>query len=103
MEEKEPDTFLSYTNASLTDYLQMKMNFHSEAHQEYSKEYNKIGRKYPKVIDALENEENLEDYEFTNEEIKAILKLRKLEFDVRAFENEICFRLGINEILKFKV
>ena len=47
-----------------------------------SKEYNRICIIYPKVIEVLENEDELENYEFTNEEIKAIIKLRKLEFQV---------------------
>lgn len=63
MKNEKFDTFLNYTDTSLTDYLQMKINTHSKAHQAYSKEYNRIGIIYPKVIEALENEDELENYD----------------------------------------
>ena len=37
MKNEKFDTFLNYTDTSLTDYLQMKINTHSKAHQAYSK------------------------------------------------------------------
>ena len=103
MEKIENETFLNYTNSCLTDYLQEKINFYSPVHKRYKKEYNEVLNRYPNVIKGFEDVGDTYNIEFTKEELQAFLKLRKIELEVRAFENEICFKLGINEILKFKI
>ena len=103
MNKKESETFLNYPYSCLADYLQEKINFNSVVHRKYNKKYDEVSQIYPNVIKALEDVDYLDNIEFTKEEMKAILTLRKLELQTRSYENEICFKLGINEILNFKI
>lgn len=89
-------TFLDYTDAELTEYIQEKLDFKSEKYKKFSKMYDEIYNKYPRVIKVFEDSTPIV---LNEEEMKALMQLKEQDTLLRDDEDKLCFKLGIKEIL----
>lgn len=101
MELKENDTFLSYELNGFADWIEeqkRKYTFETKEYKELQKEYNEISEKYPNAVEVFED---LKCITLTEEEMKALIALRKIDIDMGSMEKELCFRLGMKEVINF--
>lgn len=89
-------TFLDYTDADLTEYIQEKLDFKSDKYRKFSKMYDEINEKYPRVIKVFEDSTPIV---LNEEEMKALMQLKEQDTLLRDDEDKLCFKLGIKEIL----
>lgn len=94
--EDTNSTFLDYTDADLSEYIQEKLDFKSEKYRKFSKMYDEINEKYPRVIEVFEDSKPIV---LNEEEMKALMQLKEQDTLLRDDENKLCFKLGIKEIL----
>ena len=101
MEIKDNDTFLNYEANNFSDWLEeqkRKYTFETKEYKELQKMYNEISEKYPNAIEVFED---LKPINLNKEEMKALVKLRKIDIDMGYMEKDLCFKLGIKEVLNF--
>lgn len=101
MELKENDTFLNYELNGFADWIEeqkRKYTFETTEYKELQKEYNEISKKYPNAVEVFED---LKCITLTEEEMKALIALRKIDIDMGSMEKELCFRLGMKEVINF--
>ena len=101
MELKENDTFLNYELNGFADWIEeqkRKYTFETTEYKELQKEYNEISKKYPNAVEVFED---LKCVTLTEEEMKALIALRKIDIDMGSMEKELCFRLGMKEVINF--
>lgn len=94
----EDKTFIEYSDAELDDYIEHKTDHSTEEYKKLKAEYNEIVNKYPRVLNVYSD---LEPIALNEEEMQMLVKLRKIDMEMRALENKLCFKLGMNEILNF--
>lgn len=94
--EDNNSTFLDYADADLMEYIQDKLDLKSEKYRKFSKMYEEIHQKYPRVIEVFEDSTPIV---LTEEEMKAFMQLREQDTILRDDEDKLCFKLGIKEIL----
>lgn len=98
---KERDTFLNYEANNFSDWLEeqkRKYTFETKEYKELQKSYNEISEKYPNAIEVFED---LEVIELNKEEMKALVELRKIDIDMGYMEKDLCFKLGMKEVINF--
>lgn len=93
---EDNSTFLDYTDAELTEYIQEKLDFKSEKYKKFSKMYDEINEKYPRVIKVFEDSTPIV---LNEEEMKALMQLKEQDTLLRDDEDKLCFKLGIKEML----
>lgn len=101
MELKENDTFFNYELNGFADWIEeqkRKYTFETTEYKELQKEYNEISKKYPNAVEVFED---LKCVTLTEEEMKALIALRKIDIDMGSMEKELCFRLGMKEVINF--
>lgn len=101
MELKENDTFLNYELNGFADWIEeqkRKYTFGTKEYKELQKKYNEISKKYPNAVEVFED---LKCITLTEEEMKALIVLRKIDIDMGSMEKELCFRLGMKEVINF--
>lgn len=101
MKLKENDTFLNYELKGFADWIEeqkRKYTFETTEYKELQKEYNEISKKYPNAVEVFED---LNCINLTEEEMKALIALRKIDIDMGSMEKELCFRLGMKEVINF--
>lgn len=101
MEIKDNDTFLNYEANNFSDWLEeqkRKYTFETKEYKELQKKYNEISEKYPNAIEVFED---LKPINLNKEEMKALVKLRKIDIDMGYMEKDLCFKLGMKEVLNF--
>lgn len=94
----EDKTFIDFCPSDLDDYIQHKTDFTTEEYKNLRAKYKKISQEYPNVISVMED---LKTINLTEEEMKGLIELRKVELAMRTLEVKLCFKLGMNEILNF--
>lgn len=94
----EDKTFIEFSPTDLDEYIIHKTDFNTEQYKKLRKKYNQIAEKYPNVISVMED---LKPITLTEQEMKGLIELRKVELDMRSLEVKLCFKLGMNEILNF--
>lgn len=92
------ETFLDYSDSEFDEYIIENSDYTSEKYKELRNKYREITDKYPNVTAVYDD---LEVRILSKEEMKALLELRQVELDMRSYENKICFKLGIKEIINF--
>ena len=101
MEIKYNDTFLNYEANNFSDWLEeqkRKYTFETKEYKELQKKYNEISEKYTNAIEVFED---LKPINLNKEEMKALVKLRKIDIDMGYMEKDLCFKLGMKEVLNF--
>lgn len=101
MEIKDNDTFLNYEANNFSDWLEeqkRKYTFETKEYKELQEKYNEISEKYPNAIEVFED---LKPINLNKEEMKALVKLRKIDIDMGYMEKDLCFKLGMKEVLNF--
>jgi hypothetical protein len=101
IEMKDEDTFLNYECNGLSEWIEMQKRKYTLGTKEYKdllKKYKEISQKYPNVIEVFEN---LKPIVLTNEEMKALVELRKIDIDMGCMEKNLCFKLGMKEVINF--
>ena len=99
-DDEDSKTFFEYVKDDFQDYLEGKRYSFSAYNKRYSniqKEISKIKENSPNLLEILENK-NATNLDI--DEVKALMKIRELEEDLYVIEKEICFKLGIKELLK---
>lgn len=91
-------TFLDYTDAELSEYLQNHIDFNSELYQRYKAKCRELEEKYPRALKVFEDSEPIV---LNEEEMKHLMELKEIDMEMRSDETKLCFKLGINEILNF--
>lgn len=94
----EDKTFIEFSPTDFDEYIIHKTDFNTEQYKKLRKKYNQIAEKYPNVISVMED---LKPITLTEQEMKGLIELRKVELDMRSLEVKLCFKLGMNEILNF--
>lgn len=92
---KEP-TFIDFSDADFNDYISRKSDFTSEQFKKLRKKYRQLGEKYPNIILV---HEDLKPTTLNKEEMKALVKLRRIELEMSGYELKLCFRLGMKEAI----
>lgn len=98
---KERDTFLNYEANNFSDWLEeqkRKYTFETKEYKDLQTKYNEISKKYPNTIEVFED---LKVIELNKEELKALVELRKIDIDMGYMEKDLCFKLGMKEVINF--
>ena len=98
---KDTDTFLNFPLNCLSEYIETQKRKYTLETPEYKKlmkRYREISEKYPNVIAVFED---LEPIVLNTEEMKALVELREIDINMGAIEKDLCFKLGMNEVINF--
>lgn len=101
IEKKDDDTFINYEGNELSEWIEeqkRKYTFGTREYKELQRKYNAISEKYPNVIEVFED---LKPIVLTEEEMKALVELREIDIHMGCMEKNLCFKLGIKEVLNF--
>ncbi len=101
MEVKENDTFINYELNGFSDWVEeqkRKYTFETKEYKELQKRYNEISEKYPNAIEVFED---LKPIVLNKEEMDALVELREIDIDMGCMEKELCFKLGMKEVINF--
>ena len=99
--KKDDDSFLNYNNNNFSEWLEeqkRKYCFDTPEYKELQDRYRKISEKYPNATEVFED---LEFIELNKEEQKALIELRKIDVEMGDMEKDLCFKLGIKEVMSF--
>ena len=99
--EKENDTFINYELNGFSDWVEeqkRKYTFETKEYKELQKRYNEISEKYPNAIEVFED---LKPIVLNKEEMDALVELREIDIDMGCMEKELCFKLGMKEVINF--
>lgn len=97
----ENDTFLNCEYNELPEWIEEQKRKYILGTKEYKKlqkEYAEIREKYPNVIEVFEC---LNPIELNKEEMKALVNLREVDIDMGIIERNLCFKLGMKEVINF--
>ncbi len=100
-ENKDNDTFINYPLNCLSEYIETqkrKYTLNTPEYKKLMKRYREISKKYPNTIAVFED---LEPIALTNDEIKALVELREIDLSIGSMEQNLCFKLGMKEIINF--
>ena len=98
---KDTDTFLNFPLNCLSEYIETQKRKYTLETPEYKrlmKRYREISEKYPKVISVFED---LEPIVLTKDEMKALVELREIDLTIGSLEKDLCFKLGMKEVINF--
>lgn len=101
LKTKECDTFLNNKKDEFSEWLEEQKNkytFETKEYKELQKKYNEISENYPNCIEVFED---LKPINLNIEEIKALIELRKIDIEMGNMEKDLCFKLGMKEIINF--
>lgn len=101
LNKDDNDTFLNFRLNCLSEYIETqkrKYVFDTEEYKEQQKKYREISEKYPNVIAVFED---LEPIVLNTEEMKALVELREIDINMGAIEKDLCFKLGMKEVINF--
>ena len=99
--KKEDSTFLNYENNNFSEWLEeqkRKYSFETPLYKELQNKYRKISEKYPNVIEVSED---FKPMALNKEEIEALIELRMIDSEMADMEKDLCFKLGMKEVLNF--
>lgn len=96
--DNNEDSFFDFTTSDFEDYVEENKDLTSEKYKKLRKKYKEIINRYPKLLTIMED---LEPVSLNDEEIKALVELRKIDIDMGYLEEKLCFKLGMQEILNF--
>ena len=99
--KKEDSTFLNYENNNFSEWLEeqkRKYSFETPLYKELQNKYRKISEKYPNVIEVSED---FKPMALNKEEIEALIELRMIDSEIADMEKDLCFKLGVKEVLNF--
>ena len=99
--KKEDSTFLNYENNNFSEWLEeqkRKYSFETPLYKELQNKYRKISEKYPNVIEVSED---FKPMALNKEEIEALIELRMIDSEMADMEKDLCFKLGVKEVLNF--
>lgn len=100
-EIKESDTFINYQANEFSEWVEeqkRKYTFETKEYKELQKRYNEISEKYPNAIEVFED---LEPIVLNKEEMKALVELREIDIEMGCMEKNLCFKLGMKEVINF--
>lgn len=95
-EDYKEQTFIDFSDADFNDYISRKSDFTSEQFKKLRKKYRQLGEKYPNIILV---HEDLKPITLNKEEMKALVKLRRIELEMSGYELKLCFKLGMKEAI----
>lgn len=98
---KENETFINYESNNFSEWLELqkrKHTFGTKEYKELQKKYNEISKRYPNTIEVFED---LKPLKLNDEEMKALVELRKIDIDMGYMEKDLCFKLGMKEVISF--
>jgi len=101
VEKKDQDTFLNYDNNNFSEWLEeqkQKYTFNTDDYKELNKMYKEISEKYPNATEVFED---LKPIVLNKEEMKALIELRKIDIEMGYLEKDLCFKLGMKEVINF--
>ncbi len=101
LEEKENDLFINFESNNFSEWLEeqnKKYTFITDEYKELLKRYKEISEKYPNVTEVFEN---LKPIVLNDEEMKALVELRKIDINMGYMEKDLCFKLGMKEVINF--
>lgn len=101
LKTKECDTFLNNKKDEFSEWLEEQKNkytFETKEYKELQKKYNEISENYPNCIEVFED---LKPINLNIEEIKVLIELRKIDIEMGNMEKDLCFKLGMKEIINF--
>lgn len=101
LKTKECDTFLNNKKDEFSEWLEEQKNkytFETKEYKELQRKYNEISENYPNSIEVFED---LKPINLNIEEIKALIELRKIDIEMGNMEKDLCFKLGMKEIINF--
>lgn len=101
LETKENDLFINYEGNNFSEWLEEqkeKYTFVTKEYKELSKRYKEISEKFPNATEVFED---LKPISLNDEEMKALIELRKIDIDMGYMEKDICFKLGMKEVINF--
>lgn len=101
LKTKECDTFLNNKKDEFSEWLENQKNkytFETKEYKELQRKYNEISENYPNTIEVFED---LKPINLNIEEIKALIELRKIDIEMGNMEKDLCFKLGMKEIINF--
>ena len=99
--KKEDSTFLNYENNNFSEWLEeqkRKYSLETSSYKELQNRYRKISEKYPNVIEVFED---FKPMALNKEEIEALIELRMIDSEMADMEKDLCFKLGVKEVLNF--
>ena len=99
--KKEDSTFLNYENNNFSEWLEVqkrKYSFDTLEYKELQNKYRKISEKYPNATEVFED---FKPMELNKEEVEALIELRKIDVEMGDMEKDLCFKLGMKEIINF--
>lgn len=95
------DTFLNFPLNCLSEYIETQKRKYTLDTPEYKKlmeRYREISEEYPNAISVFED---LEPIILTKDEMKALVELREIDLSIGSMEKDLCFKLGMKEIINF--
>ena len=92
--KKEDSTFLNYENNNFSEWLEVQ----KRKYKELQNKYRKISEKYPNATEVFED---FKPMELNKEEVEALIELRKIDVEMGDMEKDLCFKLGMKEIINF--
>lgn len=101
VEKKDQDTFLNYDNNNFSEWLEeqkQKYTFNTDDYKELNKMYREISEKYPNATEVFED---LKPIVLNKEEMKALIELRRIDIEMGYLEKDLCFKLGMKEVINF--
>ena len=98
---KDNDTFINYFKNNLSEWIEeqkRKYIFETKEYKELQKRYNDISKQYPNVTKVYED---LSTIQLNKEEMKALVDLREIDIELVYMELNLCFKLGMKEVINF--
>ena len=95
------NTFLNYENNNFSEWLEeqkRKYCFDTPEYIDLQSRYRKISEQYPNATEVFED---LKYMELNKEELKALIELRKIDVAMGDMEKDLCFKLGMKEVINF--
>ena len=98
---KENGTFLNFESNNFSEWLEeqkRKYVFENSSYKELLNRYRKISEKYPNATEVFEDFKPLA---LNKEETEALIELRIIDLGMADMEKDLCFKLGVKEVLNF--
>ncbi len=97
----DKDTFLNYSKNNFSEWIEeqkIKYMLKTKEYKDLQKRYREIIKKYPIVAKVYED---LMPIELNKEEIMALVDLREIDIELVYMELNLCFKLGMKEVINF--
>lgn len=96
---KESETYLGDDSNDFPEWIERqkrKYDYGTSKYKELSERYNKLITDYPNVCKVFED---LEPIALNDNEMYALVEMRKIDIEFGQMEEKLCFKLGMNEII----